>query len=108
MLTDLMTTIEIHPLFMIIMGYDPGVSPNMDAPWNDAIQNIGGRVMGTAFIFLAVLGVIFVLVWLFGRFGRNAGAQEGGLSNLLWVLLGAVFIASISGAITWFSGFELF
>lgn len=108
MLAELMTMVPINPLFLTILGYDPGVSPNMEAPWNDAIQNIGGRIMGTAFIFLAVLGVIFVLVWLFGRFGRNTGAQEGGLSNLLWVLLGAVFIASISGAITWFSGFELF
>lgn len=96
------------PLMVDAQGYDPGVSPRMDAPWNSFFQEMGGRLLGTGFIVLVILAAVFLLVWLGGRIGNNSRAQEGGLSNLLWTVVGAVILASIGGAITWFSGFTLF
>ncbi|NWN87274.1 MAG: hypothetical protein HLX51_01815 [Micrococcaceae bacterium] len=97
------------PLGLLVQeGFDPDVEPIMDSPWNDFFQEMGGRLIGTGFIFLVIFAAVFLFMWLGGRFGGNARAQEGGLSNLLWVVLGAVILASIAGAIAWFSGFSLF
>src|SRR5699024_2604141 len=89
-------------------GFDPEVEPIMDSPWNNFFQEMGGRLIGTGFIFLVILAAAFLFMWLAGRFGGNARAQEGGLSILLLVVLGAVILASVGGAIAWFSGFSLF
>jgi len=104
------STLQTVTMSMMVKarGYDPGVTPNMDSPWNNFFQDMGGRLIGTGFIVLAIFAAVFLFMWLGGRIGNNSRAQEGGLSNLLWVVLGAVLLASIGGAIAWFSGFSLF
>src|SRR5690625_2859860 len=104
------STLQTVTMSMMVKarGYDPGVTPNMDSPWNNFFQDMGGRLIGTGFIVLAIFAAVFLFMWLGGRIGSNSRAQEGGLSNLLWVVLGAVLLASIGGAIAWFSGFSLF
>ena len=89
-------------------GVDPGIVPDMSAPWMDALRQVGGWVLGSVIVALAIFGVIAVVVWIAGKFSSSGRTQEASLTTLLWVLLGAAIVGGISGAIAWAGGIQLF
>ena len=89
-------------------GYDPGISPQFDAPWMGQLQDLFGQIGGTAII-VCVLGVfITAIVWAVSKaVGSQAGQTVGGIGFLVAVGA-AVLIGSASGLIQWASGINLF
>lgn len=103
------TMTVLTSLSVVAGGYDPGVTPNFDAPWMPQLQSIGGMVLATALVLFVIAIVAGLAVWLFGKIGPGGGrAQEGGLSILLWGVLAAVAVGSIGGIIGWSTGVPLF
>ncbi|MFC0248438.1 hypothetical protein ACFFIO_07980 [Citricoccus parietis] len=96
-------------LSVMASGYDPGVKPNLDAPWMPELQNIGGMVLGTALVLFVIAIGVGLAVWLFGKIGPGGGrAQEGGLSILLWGVVASIIIGSLGGLIAWATGIPVF
>ncbi len=95
-------------LSVLAGGYDPGVTPNFNAPWMDQLQNIGGMVLATALVLFVIAVVAGLVVWLFGKLSGGGRAQDTGLSILLWGVVAAVVVGSIGGIISWATGVPLF
>lgn len=95
-------------LATVSAGVNPGIEPDMTAPWMDALRQIGGWILGSVIVALAIFGVIAVIVWIAGKATGSGRTQEASLSTLLWVLLAAAIVGGISGAIAWAGGIKLF
>ncbi|QCU77993.1 hypothetical protein E7744_07205 [Citricoccus sp. SGAir0253] len=89
-------------------GYNPGISPNFNAPWLPTVQSVGGMVVATAIVVLGIVVVAGLLMWVAGKLGAGGRAQETGLSILLWGVVAAAVIGSIGGIIAWATGIPLF
>ena len=77
----------------ILAGYDPGVSPQFDAPWINPLRDLVGQGAGTVIVILVLTLIISALVWLIGIF----------------VSLGAAMVVGAAGAmIQWSSGLGIF
>lgn len=95
-------------LATVATGVNPGIKPDMSAPWMDALRQVGGWILGSVIVALAIFGVIAVIVWIAGKVSGSGRTQEASLSTLLWILLGAAIVGGISGAIAWAGGIQLF
>lgn len=95
-------------LTVLAQGYDPGITPNFNAPWMPSLQNVGGMVTATAIVLLAVVVVVGAVVWVAGKLSNTGGAQNAGISILLWGVVAAVIIGSTGGIIAWATGIPLF
>ncbi|MGM7670248.1 hypothetical protein [Microbacterium sp. A93] len=99
---------ELTDLAVVAQGYNPGISPNFNAPWMPSLQNIGGMVMATAIVVLGIVLVLGAVLWAAGKLGAGPNAQGAGLKVLLYGTLGAVIIGSAGGIIAWATGVPLF
>ncbi|GFZ85316.1 hypothetical protein [Nesterenkonia alkaliphila] len=90
-------------------GINPGVSPNMGAPWvQNFLQTFAGQIIGTAIVCFVITAVIGLIVWGGSKmFGASAG-QSMGIQGFIVSLVAALLVGSIGGAIMWFSGWNLF
>ena len=90
-------------------GIDPGVSPDMSAPWiQNFLQTFAGQMVGTAIVAFVITGVLGLLVFGGSKvFGASTG-QSIGIQGFLWSIGGALLVGSIAGAIAWFSGWQIF
>lgn len=89
-------------------GFDPGVTPNSDAPWFSWFQNFTGSVVGTLILASVLLLAIGVTIALIGRAASSQGAQKIGIGALVIGLIGVVLLGGISGLVFWLTGQSLF
>jgi small multidrug resistance pump len=95
-------------LSVMASGYDPGITPNFNAPWMPSVQSVGGMIVATAIVLLGIVIVIGAVLWVAGKLGAGGTAQSAGLSVLAWGVAAAVIIGSIGGIISWATGIPLF
>ncbi|HJG79288.1 MAG TPA: DUF6112 family protein [Brevibacterium senegalense] len=92
----------------ILAGYDPGVSPQFDAPWINPLRDLVGQGAGTVIVILVLTLIISALVWAFSKIGGMQGGQTAGLIGI-FVSLGAAMVVGAAGAmIQWSSGLGIF
>lgn len=89
-------------------GFDPGVTPNSDAPWFSWFQDFTGSVVGTLILAAVLLLAIGVTIALIGRAVSSQGAQRIGIGALVVGLIGVVLLGGISGLVFWLTGQSLF
>lgn len=89
-------------------GFDPGVTPNADAPWYAWLQNMTGSIMGTLILLSVVILALGVLLALVGRAVSNSTAQKYGIGGVIGGIIGVVILGSISGLVYWATGQSLF
>jgi small multidrug resistance pump len=95
-------------LSVMAKGYNPGITPNFNAPWLPSVQSVGGMIVATAIVLLGVLIVIGAVTWVVGKLGSFGNAQSAGLTIILVGVVAAVIIGSVGGIIAWASGIPLF
>ncbi|AOT06061.1 hypothetical protein ASPU41_21715 (plasmid) [Arthrobacter sp. U41] len=82
-------------------GIDPKVTANNTAPWLPVLRDIAGGVMVTCIVLLVIVLIIGVVLLVAGKLGSMSGAQSTGFMILVWGLLGAAVIGSVSGLVFW-------
>ncbi|HCB60007.1 MAG TPA: hypothetical protein DIT15_02035 [Arthrobacter bacterium] len=82
-------------------GIDPKVTANNTAPWLPVLRDIAGQIMMTCIILLAIVLIIGVVLLVAGKLGSMSSAQSTGFMILVWGLLGAAVIGSVSGLVFW-------
>lgn len=87
---------------------DPGISPNMDAPWMGFFQLIGGYVLGTCITVVAIILTAGIVMALAGKLTKTQQMQGTGFSIVLYCLLAAVLLGSVTALISWATGIPLF
>ena len=92
---------------VVAAGFDPGVDPNGGAPWMETLRNITGMIMATCIVLLVLLLVVAVILLVTGKLSHHGGAQGVGITALIWGLVGAAVIGSLSGLVFWFSNMGL-
>lgn len=90
-------------------GTNPGISPDMSAPWiQNFMQEFGGQLVATAIVFIGIGMAVALVIWVAGSWGNSSSAQGAGVKGLIICVAAAIVAGSIGGAITWFSGWSLF
>ena len=82
-------------------GIDPKVTANNTAPWLPVLRDIAGQIMMTCIILLAIVLIMGVVLLVAGKLGSMSSAQSTGFMILVWGLLGAAVIGSVSGLVFW-------
>ena len=85
-------------------GFDPGVTPNSDAPW----QGFTGSIVGTLILVSVAILAIGVAIALIGRAVSNSMAQKVGIGGVLIGIIGVVILGSISALVFWATGQSIF
>jgi hypothetical protein len=80
---------------------DPGVKANANAPWLPLLRNIAGMLLVTCVIILVAVLVVGVVLWVGGKLASMSSAQSTGFMIMVWGLLGAAVIGSVSGLVYW-------
>lgn len=86
---------------------DPNVKPNDKAPWMAVLRDIAGGVMTTCIVLIVIILVIGAAMAVGGKLAGMASAQSTGFMILVWGLVGAAVIGSISGLVFWATGNNL-
>lgn len=82
-------------------GFDPGVSPNSDAPWTATLRKLSGSFVGSLLIASVVILAVGVVVALIGKAAGSTKAQQIGIGGLIVGLIGVVVLGSINGLVYW-------
>lgn len=82
-------------------GYDPGVTPNGNAPWMGTLRTIAGYTLATAIIVALIVLIVGVVLLIVGKISHHGGAQNVGVGVLLWGLVGCAILGSLSGLVYW-------
>lgn len=80
---------------------DPGVKANNTAPWMTALRDVAGMVMVSAIVIAVIIVIIGIVLAIAGKLGQMQSAQSAGWMILVWGLVGAAVIGSVSGFIMW-------
>lgn len=86
---------------------DPGVTANSNAPWLPALRDVAGMVMVTGLVIAVIILIIGVVLAIGGKLGGMQSAQSTGWMILVWGLIGAAAIGSISGLVFWATSIQL-
>lgn len=89
-------------------GINPGVKPKGDAPWLGALQGLGGQILFTLAIVLVIIIAIGAVMWVGGKLSHTSGMQSSGGAVILWGVIGAVVLGSVSGLVMWATSINLF
>lgn len=89
-------------------GFDPGVTPNSDAPWFSWFQGLSGSIVGTLILAAVVVLAIGITIALIGRAASNSGAQKVGVGGIIIGLIGVILLGGVSGLVYWLTGQSLF
>jgi hypothetical protein len=65
------------------------------------LRDIAGQIMMTCIILLAIVLIMGVVLLVAGKLGSMSSAQSTGFMILVWGLLGAAVIGSVSGLVFW-------
>src|SRR5699024_9245073 len=84
------------------------IEPDYSAPWMGLLGDGVGWLVGTFLIVVGALVEVGVLIWRAGKFGGSSGAQDVGVTFVLWVVIGAIVLGGIGGIIAWASGLDVF
>lgn len=82
-------------------GFDPGVTPNSNAPWMPKLQDLSGSFLGTLLIVSVVILAAGIVTALIGKAVGSNKAQQIGIGGLVVGLIGVVLLGSINGLVYW-------
>lgn len=82
-------------------GYNPGWTANFDNPFSSPMNAIAGIILAVSLIATGIMVICAIVLFIIGKVFHQGKAQEKGMSIILWGLVGAVALASVSGLIFW-------
>ncbi|WP_421082806.1 hypothetical protein [Rothia nasimurium] len=107
-LSSLTAPVAVAAGSVLAEGFDPGVTPNSDAPWYAWLQGFTGSIVGTLILVSVAILAIGVAIALIGRAVSNSTAQKVGIGGVLIGIIGVVILGSISALVFWATGQSIF
>ena len=86
---------------------DPGVKANANAPWLPAVRDIAGMLLMTMIVVLVIVLIVGVVLAIGGKLASMSAAQSTGFMILVWGLIGAAALGSLSGIVFWATSIQL-
>lgn len=80
-------------------SFDPGVTPQSDAPFLPALRTVAGWGMVLGLVFLVAVTVIGGVLIGTGKIVNTPGNQSKGFLTVLFALIGAAVIAGASSIV---------
>ena len=86
---------------------DPQVVANSNAPWLPAVRNIAGMLLMTMIVVVVIVLIIGLILAVGGKLASMSSAQSTGFMILVWGLIVAAALGSISGLVYWATSISL-
>lgn len=99
----LMSALQAIPVEAI----DPNVKANNNAPWLTVVRDIAGGILMTCIVVIVIILAVGLVMAIAGKLAGMASAQSAGFMILVWGLVGAAGLGSISGLVFWATGNNL-